>query len=92
LPSGIIALRHLPAGRGARALVTSDGIGGTAASGGGCGRAGLVPGCGSGAAGAVIGVLLGQARIRRSVAGDRQVCGGQPAGTLRRGDGNARGR
>jgi hypothetical protein len=52
LPSGIIALRHLPpAGRGARALVTSDGIGGTVPSGDGCAG---VPGCGSGAAGAVM--------------------------------------
>jgi len=34
LPSGIIVRRHLPpAGRGARALMTSDSIGGTAASG-----------------------------------------------------------
>jgi hypothetical protein len=90
LPSGIIARRHLPpAGRGARALVTSDGIGGTVPSGDGCAG---VSGCGSGTAGAVIGVLLGQARIRRSVAGGRQACGGQPTGTLRRGDGNARGR
>jgi hypothetical protein len=72
LPSGIIALRHLPpAGRGARALVTSDGIGGTVPSGDGCGRAG-VPGCGSGAAGSVMVFSLGQVRIRRSVAGGRR--------------------
>ena len=91
LASGIIARRHLlPAGCGARALVTSDGIGGTVPSGDGCAG---VPGRGSGAAaGWVMVFSSGQARIRRSVAGDRQVCGGQPTGTLRRGDGNARGR
>jgi hypothetical protein len=72
LPSGIIALRHLPpAGRGARALVTSDGIGGTAPSGGSCGRAGM-PGCGSGADSWVMVFSSGQARIRHSVAGDRR--------------------
>jgi hypothetical protein len=83
LPSGIIALRHLPpAGRGA--LVTSDGIGGTVPFGDGCGRAG-VSGCGWGAAGSVMVFSSVQVRIRRSVAGGRQVCGWQPAGTLRRG-------
>ena len=75
LPSGIIALRHLPpAGRGARAcaLVTSEGIGGTVPSGDGSGRAG-VPGCGSGAAGSVMVFSSGQVRTRPSVVGDRQV-------------------
>jgi hypothetical protein len=94
LPSGIIALRHLPpVGRGARAcaLVTSEGIGGTVSSGDGCGRAG-VPGCGSGAAGSVMVFSSGQGRTRRSVASDRQVCGWQPTETLRRGDEKARGR
>jgi hypothetical protein len=93
LPSGIIALRHLPpAGRGARAcaLVTSEGIGGTAPSWDGCGRAG-VSGCGSGA-GSVMVFSSGQVRTRRSVADDRHVLRRQPAGTLRRGDENAGGR
>lgn len=89
LPSGIIALRHLPpAGRDARALMTSDGIGGTVSSGGGCGRAG-VSGRGSGAAGAVMVFSSGQVRIRRSVAGGRR---GRAAGRdAAAGDGNARG-
>jgi len=90
LASGIIALRHLPpAGRGTRALVTSHGMGGTVPSGDG---GAAVPGCGSGAAGLVIVFSSGQARTCRSIAGDRQVRGGQPTGTLRRDDGNARGR
>lgn len=92
LPSGIIALRHLPpAVRGARALVTSDGIDGTVPSGDGCGPAG-VPGCGTGAAGSVIVFSSGQvadpaaaspATARLALAAGRNAAAG---------DGNARGR
>ncbi|HZR48499.1 MAG TPA: hypothetical protein VFB06_03180 [Streptosporangiaceae bacterium] len=91
LPSGIIARRHLlPAGRGARALVTSDGIGGTGAVRGRL-RGGARPRITGAAAGWVMVFSSGQAdspQRRRRLPGLRRAAGRDAAA----GDGNARGR
>jgi hypothetical protein len=90
LRSGVIAQRALlAAGRSMRPALTSDGMGGTVASGdgrrSGNGSGGAVLGSGLDAAGSGMGVLLGSG-ARRSALGDRRK---RPAGTLRRTIGHA---
>ena len=94
LRSGSIAVRTMPAaGRCARAVVTSDGIGGTGGFGGavplgdGRGRAVAGPGSGRGAAGSGMVSSL-QVGARRSVLGDRWLAACRNAAT----EGSAGGR
>jgi hypothetical protein len=96
LRSGDIAVRTTPAaGRGVRAVVTSEGIGGTGGLGGavplGDGRGRGVAGLGSGwgAAGSGMASSLGIWGVRRSVRGGRWLAAGRNAAAE---DERARGR